>query len=113
MTALIKNDKFKKFVALAMAFLMTYMCYCPMVLAADTTVDADKLVGRILGFIIKIFFYVGVILLLWAIGQLVFAFKNDDADSKTKAAMLLVVSVILMAIKPVFDSLGLITIIET
>ncbi len=112
MTALIKNDKFKKFIALTMAFLMTYMCYCPMVFAANT-VDTDKLVGRILGFIIKIFFYVGVILLLWAIGQLVFAFKNDDPDSKQKAAMLLVVAIILMGIKPVFDSLGLITIIES
>lgn len=102
--------KGKKILAFAMSFCLVVLSCCPVLFAANTTVSADDLVGTILGFIVKIFFYIGVILLLWAIGQLVLAFKNDDADSKSKAAMLLVVSIILMVIKPVFDGLGIITV---
>lgn len=100
-----KNSK--RILAFAMTFCLAVFGVCPMLFAADTTVSADTLVGTILGFVVKIFFYIGIILLLWAIGQLVLAFKNDDADSKSKAAMLLVVSIILMVIRPVFDSLNI------
>ncbi len=107
MKTLLSKSSFKKYFAMTMSFCLVVLGCCPMLFAADAPVSASDLVGTILGFIVKIFFYIGVILLLWAIGQLVLAFKNDDADSKSKAAMLLVVSIILMVIRPVFNSLGL------
>lgn len=83
--------------------------FSPTVLASGGTggVDADELVGKLVEYIFKIFFYIGVLLLAWAIGQLVLAFKNEDADSKSRAMMLLVVAIILMGIQPLFSALNL------
>lgn len=61
-------------------------------------VNVDNLFGSIIGMVTKIFFYIGSILLVWGIGQLVLAFKNEDADSKSRAVMVIVVSVGLMAV---------------
>ena len=63
---------------------------------ADATMDSTM--QSILGFIYKIFRYVGILLLVWAIIQIVMAFKNDDADSKQKGMVLAVISVMLIFI---------------
>lgn len=76
-------------------------------LAFAAPVDAKSLVKKLVNYIWDIFFYIGVLLLAWSIGMLVLAFKNEDADSKSRAMMLLVVSILLMGISPIFDSLGL------
>lgn len=54
-----------------------------------------------------IFIALGILLGTYAIGQLVLAFKNEDADSKSRAATLLVVAIVLIAIKPIINTLGL------
>ena len=64
--------------------------------AADGT--AKTLVQNLLGYIFGIFFFIGVLLLAWGIGQLVLAFKNEDGDSKSRAIMLIIASVVLMAV---------------
>ena len=43
-------------------------------------------------------------LLVWAIGQLVLAFKNEDADSKSRAVMVLAVAILLMSVKQIYES---------
>jgi hypothetical protein len=60
-----------------------------------------NLMNKILDIIYKIFGYIGVLLLAWSIGMLVLAFKNEDADSKSRAMMLLVVSVVLIGVKTI------------
>lgn len=70
-------------------------------LAADPTVK--DITGRILGVMTSIFRYIGIILLAWSIGMLILALKNEDADSKSRAIMLMVVSVALIAFKSVLD----------
>lgn len=106
MKQLLSKPNAKRIIGFVLTFIVMCSSVCPMLFA----VSADDLVGKILGFIVKIFFYIGCILLLWSIGQLVLAFKNDDADSKSKAAMLMVVSIILICIRPVFDALDIIDI---
>ena len=69
------------------------------------TVDEHNLVSQILGIVTKIAMYIGIILLAWSIVMLVLAFKNEDADSKSRAIMLIVVSVVLIAIRPLFDTI--------
>ena len=70
--------------------------------------SAEALVKNLLGYVFAIFKYIGWLLLAWGIGQLILAFKNEDADSKSRAMMLLVVAVILTVIGTIFNSvLGL------
>lgn len=72
-------------------------CMLP-VLATPTPA---KGVGLLIGYVLKIFQYIGALLLVWAIAQLILAFKNEDADSKSRAMMMLMVGVILCVLKPV------------
>ncbi len=64
-----------------------------------------KIVETILNkVVLPIFMWIGVILLAWGIGMLVLAFKNEDADSKSRAIMLIVVSVVLIALRPIMGA---------
>lgn len=75
--------------------------------AAATGTSAKTLVTNMLGYVFAIFKYIGWLLLAWGIGQLVLAFKNEDADSKSRAMMLIVVAIILTVIGTIFNGLGL------
>lgn len=66
--------------------------------AEDKKGTASGLVNSLLSYIFTIFFWIGVLLFTWGVGQMVLAFKNEDADSKSRAMMLIVVSIILTAI---------------
>ena len=68
--------------------------------ADDIQVDntGSKLVLEIVAIICYIARIIGVILLVWGVVQLILAFRNEDADSKTKAAMTIVVAVILFSL---------------
>ena len=69
--------------------------------------SAQKLVQNLLGYVFAIFKYIGWLLLAWGVGQLVLAFKNEDADSKSRAMMLVVVAIILTTISSIFNGLGI------
>lgn len=73
-------------------------CMLPVLATAATPA---KGVGLLIGYVLKIFQYIGALLLVWAIAQLILAFKNEDADSKSRAMMMLMVGVILCVLKPV------------
>lgn len=60
--------------------------------------QASGLMQSILNIIYDIFKYIGVLLLAWSVGMLVLAFKNEDADSKSRAMMMMVVSIALIGI---------------
>lgn len=65
--------------------------------------SAKNLVQNLLGYVFAIFKYIGWLLLAWGVGQLVLAFKNEDADSKSRAMMLIVVAIILTSIGTIFN----------
>ena len=71
---------------------------------AGTASDA---VTNLLGYVFGIFFYIGIVLLAWGIGQLVLAFKNEDGDSKSRAIMLIIAAIVLMSVGGIFNGLGL------
>ena len=71
----------------------------PFEVSVTDNTAADNVVRAIVGVVASIFRYIGIILLAWGIGMLVLAFKNEDADSKTKAIMLIIVSIVLIALK--------------
>lgn len=51
--------------------------------------------------------YIGILLATWGVVQLILAFKNEDADSKSRAMMLIVCAIALIAAKGIISSLGL------
>lgn len=55
-----------------------------------------------------VFRSVGVILAVYAVGQLVLAFKNEDADSKSRASTMLVVGIVLIALPTIISTLNLV-----
>lgn len=80
----------------------------PMLLAAGPS--SVKYLAEILNVIFDIFLYIGILLFGWSIGMLVLSFKNEDADSKSRAIMLLITSIVLIgfktAVSPLMTSLG-------
>lgn len=90
-----------------MSLAMLLVTCCSTVLPVFATTAAGTIVGKIIDIVLGLFMLIGVILLVWAVGQLVLAFKNEDADSKSKAIMLLVVSCVLIGMKTVVNTLGL------
>ena len=65
------------------------------------------ILGGFIDFIGTIFIALGIILGAYSVGQLVLAFKNEDSDSKSRAGTMLVVAIVLVAIKPIINSLNL------
>ena len=66
---------------------------------------AADMVSTLLGYIFGIFQYIGILLLAWGVGQLVLAFKNEDGDSKSRAIMLILSSIVLMSIGTIVKGL--------
>lgn len=86
---------------------MTLACAVGMLVPAfatgssTTTTNNDPaatVLGKMIELIEKVFKYVGVILAVYSIGQLIMAFKNEDADSKSRATTMLVVACCLIGI---------------
>ena len=77
---------------------------------AAPTLDATskKIVQAILNLVQTLGLTIGIILLAWSVVMLILAFKNEDADSKSRAIMLLVVSIALIGIggliKPILNA---------
>lgn len=88
-------------IALAVVLLCVSMCS---VAFADTT---GQIIGKVLDVIFNIFMWIGIVLLVWSIGMLIMALKEDDGASKSRAIMYLVISVVLIGFKalvgPILD----------
>lgn len=85
----------------------TSILACGAIMFATAAPTVNDLVGKIINIICNIFLIVGIFLTVYAIGQLIMAFKNDDADSKTRASTVLVVGLVLIAIKGIVNALHL------
>lgn len=92
------KEKAKKIGYACGAAALTASAYMPFVFADDP--DAAGIVGKFLGYILDMFICVGTMLGVWGVAQLALAFKNEDADSKSKAMMMLMTAVILIGIAP-------------
>ena len=68
---------------------------------------AEDVLKQMIDIICKVFKYVGVVLAVYSIGQLVMAFKNEDADSKSRATTMLVVACVLVGINALVNQTNL------
>lgn len=101
---------FKKGSALVTSGMCAANCALVKTFADDTDATMDSLMTQILNIIFKIFRYVGILLLVWSIIQIVLGFKNEDADSKQKGMVLAIISIVLITIsfvvKPILTAAG-------
>lgn len=74
----------------------------------DANGVAESVLTEIINIILKVFRYVGVILAVYSIGQLVFAFKNEDPDSKSRAATQIVIACVLIGLDVIIEGLDLV-----
>lgn len=75
--------------------------------------DIKTVLKPILNIVCMIFTTVGVILTVYSVGQLIMAFKNEDADSKSRASTMLVVGVCLIIFPSIVKGLKVIDKIGT
>lgn len=66
---------------------------------------AETAIQSVIKIIFTIFKYIGIVLALWGAGSLIMAFKNEDADSKSRAIMSLVVGISLVALQALFGDM--------
>ena len=90
-------------IALAASMRMLLFTFVP----AFAVVNLSEILGKMINIVKTIFVAVGIILLVYSIGQLALAFKNEDADSKTRASTMLVVALVLIAFPAFIDALNL------
>lgn len=72
---------------------------------AENADPAKTAILAVIDVVYKIFTYIGIILALWGVGSLVMAFKNEDADSKSRAIMCLIVGISLVSLKFLFGDI--------
>lgn len=73
--------------------------------AAIKTKSAEDTMKNILGVITTIAMYVGILLLAWGAFQLFMAFKNEDADSKQRAFLVIIAGIALTALKTIITAI--------
>lgn len=108
--SLMHDEKFvKKFNKISM--MSTYALFALFILANTfvpaAAADFTSVVKGIIDFIGKLFVVIGIILLAYSVGQLILAFKNEDADAKTRATTQLVVAAALIAVPQMISALEL------
>lgn len=102
------KDKTKKGAAAIYATLGTAALSTTSVFALPSgDMDADSMMTKIIGQILNIVRYIGIVLLVWGVIQLVMAFKNEDGDSKSRAAMMLGISIVLIGMKSLLNAIGM------
>ncbi len=74
----------------------------------NATIDMDTLFGGIVDIIIKMASYIGMILVIGGIFQLILAYKDDNADAQSKAIRYIVVGASLMGLRLFLTMSGII-----
>lgn len=91
---------------LMIAFMFFALSATPVMAAGDTSVDS--LIGTIVGIILTMFRYVGIVLLVWGVAQFVMAMKRSDSESKGDAIQTIIAAIFLIGLKTVVTSLGIV-----
>lgn len=93
------------------AVLVAFAVINPAFAAANYVTRIRTIMNNMVTIVGVIFQAVGAILSIYAVGQLILAFKNEDANSKSSASTLLVVGIVLIAVPGIITTLGLVNLI--
>lgn len=115
MTPETKMSKKERLITLAALFTivtLTMLLIVNPAFAANNYVSTIRTIMNNMVTIVGVIFQaVGAILSIYAVGQLILAFKNEDANSKSSASTLLVVGIVLIAVPGIINTLGLVNMI--
>lgn len=100
--------KYGKYVTIAIALLFTLLAVIDPVYADNYQSKVKSVLTDMVDIIGFVFKAVGIVLGVYSVGQLVLAFKNEDADSKSRASTQLVVAIVLIAMPSIIESLDLV-----
>lgn len=84
----------------AAAAMSAMMTVAPVMCAINPDgISIEEIMGSVLGIIFTVAMYIGIILAVWGLFQLVMSLKNDDAEAKSRATQLMVVGIVLIGLK--------------
>lgn len=99
MTSSIDKMKLTKATCTAAA-MSAMMTIAPVMCAINPDgISIEEIMGTVLGIIFTVAMYIGIILAVWGLFQLVMSLKNDDAEAKSRATQLMVVGIVLIGLK--------------
>lgn len=99
MTSSIDKMKLAKATCTAAA-MSAMMTIAPVMCAINPDgISIEEIMGTVLGIIFTVAMYIGIILAVWGLFQLVMSLKNDDAEAKSRATQLMVVGIVLIGLK--------------
>lgn len=108
-------NKKERYFTFAMFFVIAVMVMLavvnPAFAATNYVTRIRTIMNNMVTIVGVIFQAVGAILSIYAVGQLILAFKNEDANSKSSASTLLVVGIVLIAVPGIITTLGLVNLI--
>ena len=109
----VSREQMRGFIIAMVIITMMMMAYILNVSFADSDYASTirDLIEKMVSIIGTIFQAVGAVLTVYSVGQLILAFKNEDADSKSRASTMMVVGVVLIALPGVIETLGLVDMI--
>lgn len=74
----------------------------------NTNVDANDLMGKIIGILLTITRYVGVALLIYGVYEIVMSFMQNQPEAKTKGIIMALAGVVMIGLKSIIQGLGVI-----
>ena len=109
----VSRKQMRGFIIAMVIITMMMMAFILNVSFADSDYASTirDLIEKMVSIIGTIFQAVGAVLTVYSVGQLILAFKNEDADSKSRASTMMVVGVVLIALPGVIETLGLVDMI--
>lgn len=107
-TLSLKRNEKQLLFAIAFTVLAGALLICPTFAAVQGTDNVKDILNSMIDVVGLVFSAVGVILAVYSVGQLVLAFKNEDADSKSRASTMLVVAIVLVAFPSIVKGLNLV-----
>lgn len=74
-----------------------------------TSTNADSLMGKIIGILLSITRYVGVALVIYGVYEIIMSFMQNQPEAKTKGIIMALSGVVMVALKSVLVSVGVIS----
>lgn len=74
----------------------------------NQNVDADTIVGQLMGIVLLVATFAGGVLLLWGFVMFALSVKNDEPESKQKAFLCIISGAVLLSLRMILKAAGII-----
>lgn len=78
------------------------------VVTGDSTADADKMMGKIIGILLTISQYVGVALIIYGVYEVIMSFMQNQPEAKTKGIVMALAGAVMVGLKSIIKGMGVI-----